>query len=88
MQPTVIKPLTISEDYWENFSIQESDLQFLYNHLLEIEIPLSLQELVSAMVANRIQIEKQLYRVRSWRAEQYIYPKTITQWINYLSSQH
>jgi len=59
MQPTVIKPLTISEDYWENFRIQESDLQFLYNHLLDLEIPLTLQELLSALIANRIQNEKQ-----------------------------
>jgi hypothetical protein len=59
MQPTVIQPLTISKDYWDNFSIQESDLQFLYNHLLEIEVPLSIQELVNAMVTNRIQAEKQ-----------------------------
>lgn len=50
---------SLREDYWENFELQDEDVEFLYNHLLELETPLNTQELVSALVAERIRREKQ-----------------------------
>jgi hypothetical protein len=47
-------PHSLPKDYWENFSIQESDLEFLYNHLLEIETPQDPQELNCVLVNKRI----------------------------------
>jgi hypothetical protein len=50
---------SIGEDYWENFKLQEEDIEFLYNFLLEGETPLTPQELIKALVAERIRREKQ-----------------------------
>ncbi len=54
-----IAPIALRENYWENFEFQESDLEFLYNYLLEVETPQTSQELVHALVAERIRQEKQ-----------------------------
>ena len=52
-----IAPLSLKENYWDLFQIQEEDLEFLYNHLLELETPQTPQELVKALVAERIRKE-------------------------------
>ena len=48
----------MGEEYWEAFELQEEDIEFLYNYLLEAEIPLTPKELISALVAERIQRQK------------------------------
>lgn len=48
----------INEDYWTNFQLEESDLEYLYNHLLEIESPQTPQELLIALIGERIRVEK------------------------------
>jgi hypothetical protein len=48
----------MGEDYWEAFKLQDEDLEFLYNYLLEIETPLTSQELVEALVVERIRQRK------------------------------
>lgn len=45
---------SMGEDYWETFRLEEEDIEFLYNHLLEIETPLTSQELLEALVDERI----------------------------------
>ncbi|MBN1668079.1 MAG: hypothetical protein JW862_13385 [Anaerolineales bacterium] len=52
-----VMKLTLREDYWDEFELQSEDVEFLYNHLLEIETPLTPQELITALVAERIQRE-------------------------------
>src|SRR3990172_65455 len=47
----------LREDYWETFEIQEADIEFLYNHLLEVETPQTPRELVAALVKDRVQRE-------------------------------
>jgi hypothetical protein len=54
-----IAPLSLRQNYWDDFSYQESDLDFLYNFLLENETPLTAKELVREVVKERIRIEKQ-----------------------------
>jgi hypothetical protein len=49
---------SIREDYWENFELQDEDIEFLYNYLLETETPLTSQELVTALIDERIRREK------------------------------
>lgn len=49
---------TMGEDYWDNFSLQQDDIEFLYNHLLELETPLTSLELISALVEERIRQQK------------------------------
>jgi len=58
MQNMAIKPLSIDEKYWDNLTIQDSDLEIVYNHLLEIETPLDSQELIAILIGERIKREK------------------------------
>src|SRR4030042_1860310 len=46
--------LSLREDYWETFELTDDDREFIYNHLLEIETPLTTPELLSALVNERI----------------------------------
>ncbi len=46
--------LTMGEEYWDQFELQEADIEFLYNYLLELETPLTTLELASALVDERI----------------------------------
>ncbi len=51
--------LSLKEDYWQDFSFSNQDLDFLYNHLLEIELPQTAEELAKALISNRIKKEIQ-----------------------------
>jgi len=53
-----IASFSLKPDYWINFEVREEDLEFLYNHLLEIETPLTPDELVKVLVHERIRKEK------------------------------
>jgi hypothetical protein len=53
----VMSPLSIRSDYWETFSLSEKDLEYLYNHLLELETPQTTEELTSALIDERIRLE-------------------------------
>lgn len=46
---------SMGEDYWDNFKLQEEDIEFLYNYLLETETPMTSLELTEALVKERIQ---------------------------------
>jgi hypothetical protein len=48
----------MDENYWESFKLQDQDIEFLYNHLLELETPLTPQEMVDALVDERIRRQK------------------------------
>ncbi|MEJ2597155.1 MAG: hypothetical protein P8Z00_02415 [Anaerolineales bacterium] len=50
---------TIDEGYWDNFELQDEDIEFLYTDLLETEVPMTTRELVNALVKERIRREKQ-----------------------------
>jgi hypothetical protein len=50
--------LSLREGYWENFELTDQDREFIYNYLLEIETPLTSPEICSALVAERIRLEK------------------------------
>lgn len=51
--------LSLHEDYWRDFKFSNQDLEFLYNHLLEIELPQTAEELTKALLSNRINKEIQ-----------------------------
>ncbi len=62
----------LSSDYWTTFQITQSDLEFLYNHLLEIEIPQTSKELIKAIISNRIeQLKAEIVKKRSAEGEIY-----------------
>ncbi len=54
----VTAPFSLRQDYWESFNIEDQDLNFLYNLLLELETPLTPVELTRALVTERIRQEK------------------------------
>jgi hypothetical protein len=54
-----ISPFSLQENYWDNFEFRDSDLEFIYDHLIEIETPQTTQELVQVLVNERIKNEKE-----------------------------
>ena len=54
----VVASISLHEDYWESFEIQDDDIEFLYNHLLEVETPLTPEELMLALVNDRLERER------------------------------
>ncbi len=55
----VLKEISLPEQFWNNYQIQPDDIEYLYNHLLEIETPLSTTDLLSALLVHRILHEKE-----------------------------
>lgn len=53
----VMATLSLREDYWETFDLQVDDIEFIYNYLLDVETPLTPNELVDALVEERIRRE-------------------------------
>lgn len=49
--------LSLEPGYWQNFTITDEDLQFLYNHLLETEMPQTAAELAEVLIKERIHRE-------------------------------
>ncbi len=63
---------SMGEEYWEAFQLRESDIEFLYNYLLELETPLTARELLAALVEERIQEQKrELQRQRTASGDLY-----------------
>ena len=48
--------ISLREDYWDSFEIQNDDVDFLYNHLLEAETPMTPDELILSLVRDRLKI--------------------------------
>ena len=48
----------ISTDYWTDIQITSQDVEFLHNHLFELETPLTVHELVSVFVNARVRVER------------------------------
>ena len=46
-----------SPDYWKTLQITKQDIEFLHNHLFEIETPLSTRELVEVLIHERYRVE-------------------------------
>jgi hypothetical protein len=55
---TNLATLSLREDYWETFELNDEDREFIYNYLLEIETPLTSPELLASLVKERIRQEK------------------------------
>jgi hypothetical protein len=48
----------ISTDYWTDLQITRQDVEYLHNHLFELETPLTARELVTVFVDERIRAER------------------------------
>jgi len=55
----VSAPPFLEENYWLNLSIQDTDLEALSTYLLEVETPLTPQELLSRLVDERLMRERE-----------------------------
>lgn len=55
----VLALFSLREDYWETFELQEEDVDFIYSYLLEVEVPQTPDDLVTALVENRLERERQ-----------------------------
>ena len=53
--PTAV--LSLREDYWEEYELEDEDITYLYDYLLEYETPLTSEELMPILVEQRIQRE-------------------------------
>jgi hypothetical protein len=47
----------ISKDYWKDLQVTKQDIEFLHNHLFEIETPLATREMVRVLIHERYQAE-------------------------------
>ena len=43
------------ESYWMEFEVRESDLDFIYNLILEREVPLTIEEMTAALIEARLE---------------------------------
>lgn len=68
-------PVRIKSSYWDDFDVTDKDIEFLYNYLLEIETPLTPQELTLAMVQERIRVEKSVLSANEKNSGAIYYPK-------------
>ena len=48
----------LKNEYWDNFTLGENDIEHLYNSLLEMETPLPTEELARLLIAERITAER------------------------------
>ena len=70
-----ISPLSLNKEYWTNFEIEDQDLEYLYNYLLEVEEPQTSRELVRALVSERIRRERELLEKQQLSGGSVYYPK-------------
>ena len=47
-------PKLLNSDYWANFNVSQEDIEFLYNQLLELEIPQTPNALLKLIIGNRV----------------------------------
>lgn len=72
----MIQRKTQSSSYWdENFSVEDSDLEYLNNILLEDETPITITELVTVLVRNRIAREQRGIELQLTRGSAAYLPK-------------
>ncbi len=53
----VLATFSLQENYWDDFELQEDDIEFIYTHLLELETPLTPQAMIAVLIEERIQRE-------------------------------
>ena len=54
----MVSDLLISTDYWTDLQITQQDVEYLHNHLFELETPLTARELVTVLINERIRSER------------------------------
>src|ERR1051325_6428331 len=70
----VSEPL-ISTDYWTDIQITQQDIEYLHNHLFELETPLTARELVPVLINERIRVERLTAQQRRQAGGKTYFPK-------------
>ena len=65
----------ISTDYWTDLQITQQDVEYLHNHLFELETPLTAGELVTVLIDERIRVERQAVQERRQSGGKTYFPK-------------
>jgi hypothetical protein len=65
----------ISTDYWTDIQITQQDVEFLHNHLFELETPLTARELVAVFINERIRAERLAAQERRQAGGKTYFPK-------------
>lgn len=73
----VLTTLSLKNDYWETFELSDDDLERIYDHLLEIETPLTPNELSAVLVDNRIEQEKKAAELKQSEGGKPYLPKEV-----------
>jgi len=47
--------MNLKSSFWQDYQVTESDLETIYNHLLEIETPQTISELSNFLIKNKDQ---------------------------------
>ncbi|MCK4801190.1 MAG: hypothetical protein KAS84_04305, partial [Anaerolineales bacterium] len=67
--------LSLRENYWEEYELEEEDISFLYDYLLEKETPLTSEELIPILIGERISREKVRLEEKRLDGNDIYYPK-------------
>jgi hypothetical protein len=70
-----IASASLQEGYWDSFEIENSDIEFLYNQLIETEKPQAIEELASALVHERVNRTKDEIEKRKQKEGKIYFPK-------------
>jgi len=54
----VLATFSLKQDYWESIHLGEDDLEVIYDHLLELETPMTVNDLVEILVEQRLSRER------------------------------
>lgn len=71
----MLSEVSLKENYWNNFTFQDSDLDFVYNQLLESETPQTTAEILKALISERISQEKEKFKNQKAPKEKVYLPK-------------
>ncbi len=71
----VLASFTLKNDFWETISLQEEDLEAIYDHLLEVETPLSADSLAAIFVEKRLARERKSAEQKKSEGDKVYLPK-------------
>jgi hypothetical protein len=70
MAPT---PSNSSDNYWSDFEVEDQDLEFIYNLLLEREVPLTPREMALSLIEQRLRrVQEEATRLKQSAVAQYV----------------
>lgn len=69
--------ISLDENYWEEFELEEEDITYLYEYLLEYETPLTPEELTPLLVKDRIRREQEEFESKRLDGNEIYVPKEI-----------